>query len=407
MVDAKKDKQIWAENYDREIQDIFAVQSDIAGRIAEALKITLLFSEKKDIERVATENTEAFKLYLKGRYHWNERSREGNDKAVKCFEAAINLDPKYALSYAGLADCYLIYSDYGWMRPTEGYPNVKEYSLKAIEIDPRLAEPHASLGWLYTCYEWKWQEAENEFKRATELKPSYATAYLWHALFLSFVGRSREAYDQIERAEQLDPLSRVIGFYRAYVLLIMGRREEATEQCKRVIQANPDYADAHRLLGFLHYMDSRTDEAVEEAKKAMEISGSDAFMRGELASMLGLIHRGDEANKILEELKVLSKTTYVPSVEIAQVLLSLGRTDEALEYLEKVDQDRSSRVLFFRTWPWFSEFRKDPRWISFERRMGLQAQVRCLGKMPQETKRRNYLRFRAPTCRPRVCLIFS
>ena len=157
----------------------------------------------------------------------------------------------------------------------------------------------------------------------------------------------------------------------AYILSIMGRREEATEQCKKVIQANPDYADAHRFLGFMHYMNSRNDEAVEEAKKAVAISSGDAFMKGELGSMLGLIGRHDEANQILEELKNLSRTTYVPSVEIAQVLLSLGRTDEAFDYLGKMDEDRSSRVLFFRMWPWFSEFRKDPRWVSIERRMGL------------------------------------
>jgi tetratricopeptide (TPR) repeat protein len=150
----------------------------------------------------------------------------------------------------------------------------------------------------------------------------------------------------------------------------MGRREEATEQCKKVIQANPDYADAHRFLGFMHYMNSRNDDAVEEAKKAVAIS-SDAFMKGELGSILGLIGRRDEANQILEELKNLSRTTYVPSVEIAQVLLTLGKTDEAFDYLGKAEEDRSSRILFFRVWPWFSEFRKDPRWISIERRMNL------------------------------------
>jgi adenylate cyclase len=376
MVDAKLDKQLWAESYDREVQDIFAVHSDIAQRIAEALKIRLLPSEKTDIEKIVTESPAAHTLYLKGRYYWNQRSQDGNDKAAKFFEEAVKLDPKFALAYAGLADCYTIYGDYGWASPKEKYSKAREYSMKAIEIDPDIAEAHNSLAWVYTAHDWRWEEAEKEFSKAIQLKPSYATAHQWYALFLSFLGRYSEAYEQIKRASELDPLSRVIGFYLAYVLLMMDRREEAAEQCRSVIQANPEYADAHRLLGFVHYMEKRIDEAVEEAEKAVAISGGDAFMTGELASMLGLTGRRAEANQILERLNGLSKTTYVPSVEIAQVLLSLGRIDEAFEYLGKVDEDRSSRVLFFRTWPWFSEFRKDSRWVSVENRMGLSSMAK-------------------------------
>ena len=279
--------------------------------MAEALKIRLLSSEKSDMRR-PTEKTEAYQLYLEGRYYWNERSRDGIDKAVTYFQQSVKLDPNFALAYAGLADCYLVYSDYGWLKPGEGYPKVKEFSLKAIEIDPRLAEAHASLGWLYSTYEWRWLEAENQFRRAIELKPSYATAYQWYALFLAFVNRPTEALDQIKRAMELDPLSRIIGLNLGHILIILGDWEGATEQCKRMTEIHPDYADAHRSLGFAYYMDSRKADAVEEVKKAVVLSPSDPFMKGELGTLLGLVGRRDEASKILEELRALSKTTYVP-----------------------------------------------------------------------------------------------
>jgi TolB-like protein/predicted negative regulator of RcsB-dependent stress response len=382
MVDVKQDRPIWAESYDREIQDIFAIQSDIAEHVTQALKVRLLSSEKSDIEKRATENTEAYELYLKGRHYWNERSIEGNKRALAHFEKAVNLDSKYALAYAGLADCYLVYSDYGWLAPKEGYSKTHEYSLKAIEIDPRLAEPLATIGWFHTCYEWNWRTAEEKFKRAIELKPSYATAHQWYALFLSFVGRPGEAYDEIKRAEDLDPVSSVIGLNLAMILTNLGKRDAANAQCRKIVEASPDYADAHRFLGFTYYMNSKTDEALGELRKAVIISKGDSMMKAGLATLLGLVGKRDEANKILEELKTRSKISYVPSAEIAQVLLSLGRANEAFGYLEKVDADRSSRVLYIRLWPWLNEFRRDPRWISIEARMGLRTRTSVPGLEP-------------------------
>ena len=367
-VDVERDVHLWAESYDRDLRDIFAIQSDIAQQVAEALRIRLLPSEKSDIERRPTEKTEAYKLYLEGRYFWNARSRAGIDKAVTYFQRSVKLDSNFALAYAGLADCYLVYSDYGWLRPSEGYPRVKEFSLKAIEMDPRLAEAHASLGWLYSTYEWRWLEAKNQLLRAIDLKPSYATTYQWYALFLAFVNKPTEALDQIKRAMELDPLSRIIRLNLGHILMILRRWREAIEHCKRVVEAYPDYADAHRSLGFAYYMDSRISDAVEEVKKAVVLSSSDPFMVGELGTLLGLVGRRDEAGRILEELKALSKTTYVPSVEIAQTLLCLGKADEAFDYLRKIGEDRSSRFLYFRVWPWFEEFRKDSQ-MDFYRKL--------------------------------------
>ncbi len=377
MIDAMHDKHLWAESYDRELQDIFAIQSDIAERVAEALRIQLLSAEKKDIERRATENTEAYTLYLEGRHYWNERTREGNDNAVKYFEKAVKLDPKYALAYAGLADCYIIYGDYDWMEPKEAFPKAKGYISKAIEIDPRVAEPHASLGVLYNSYEARWQEAEKEFKQAIELKPSYATAHMWYGLLLAFMLRFNEAYDQIKRAGELDPLSWLVGINLGMVLLYMGKRRDAIEQFETVIKANAAHASIHNSLAFAYYLDSRTDEAINELKKAFALSGDDPDVKADLACILGFAGQRDEASRLYEELKELSKTTYVSKVKTAQVLFALERADEAFNYLDIAYDEKSittghgGALLDLRVWPWFSEARKDPRWATFEKRLGL------------------------------------
>jgi adenylate cyclase len=371
LVDAENEEHLWSENYDRELGDVFAIQSDVAERVAEALKAELLSSEKKDIERRVTENAEAYTLYLKGRYYWNERTRDGTDKAVKYFEEALKLDPKFALAYAGLADCHLVYSDYGWLRPRDGYPKAKEYASKAIEIDPRLAEAHASLGLFYAYYEWRWDEAEKEFQRAIELKPSYATAYHWYSHLLRIVGRSDEAYEQIKRAATLDPLSRIIGQNLAEDLLLIGKVAEAIEQAERVIEAYPDYAYVHVYLGFMYYFDSRTDESINEFRKALELSRGDPLYKANFAYLLGLVGRRDEANSIIDELKELSKTTYVDNGYLAVALFGAGSTDEAFSCLEKAYGERANSIPYIRVFPWFSGFRKDPRWASLEKRMRL------------------------------------
>jgi adenylate cyclase len=371
LVDAKSEEHLWSEIYDRELGDVFMIQSDIAERVADALKVELLSGEKKDIERRATENTDAYTLYLKGRYYWNERARNGIDKAVKYFEEAVKMDPKFALAYAGLGDCYLIYSDYGWLNPREGKPKAKEYVLKAMEIDPRLAEAHASLGMLDTYHEWRWDEAEKEFLRAIELKPSYATAYHWYSHLLRFTGRSDEAYEQIGRASALDPLSRIIGLNLGEDLLLIGKLAEAIGQMEKVIEAYPDYAYVHVALGFTYYVDSRTDKSISEFRKALELSGNDPLHKANFAYVLGLAGRRDEAERIIAELKEASKSTYVDNGNLAVALYSVGRTDEAFSYLEKAYEEREYSLAYIKVFPWYSEFRKDPRWASLERGMRL------------------------------------
>jgi TolB-like protein/Tfp pilus assembly protein PilF len=371
IIDPELDRHIWAENYDRTLEDIFATQVEIAQRVAGELKVKLLPGEKSRMSKEPTRSPRAHLLYLRGRACWNERTRSSTDKAIAYLEKAVELDPKYALAYSGLADCFAIAPDYGWLKPTEAYPRAREYAEKAISLDPGLADPHASLGNVCTNYDWKWEEAGREFKHAIQLKPSYATAYQWYTIFLVFMGRFNEAYDQIKHASKLDPLSRVIQLNIGEVLLHLGKNSEAVEQLQNVAKANPDWSYAHRVLGLACYMDSKQGRAFNELRKAVELSEGDPSEKATLACVLGLVGRRDEANGMIEDLIGLSKGAYVDKAQIASALFGAGRTDEAFGYLEKGYEERSDNILEFSQASWLKEARNDKRWKSLRVRMGL------------------------------------
>ena len=370
LIDTGNDEHLWSQDYDRRLENVFAIQREIAQSVAEVLKVRLLSGEKKSNEKKQTENTEAYTLYLKGRYYWNERVRDSNDKAVRCFEEAVKLDPNYALAYSGLADCYLIYSDRGWLSPREAVPKGKAYALRAVELDPRLAEGHASLG-LAFLQEWAWQEADREFEKAIELNPNYASAYQWYGVLLSLAGRYDEAKERTERASELDPLSTVIGGNLWLRLLILGNRDQAMEQFRRVVRLNPDSEQVHSLLSMIQLMDSRFEDSISEAEKASALLKGNLGLKSQLGFVYGMGGRKEQASQILNELKEAGKNEYVPSGWVAAVLFGLERRDEALEYLDKAFEEHSSSLFYFRSFPWFEKFRADPRWASLEKRMGL------------------------------------
>ena len=369
LIDTGNDEHLWSQDYDRRLENVFAIQREIAQSVAEVLKVRLLSGEKKSIEKRPTENTEAYTLYLKGRYYWNERVRDSNDKAVRCFEEAVKLDPNYALAYSGLADCYLIYSDRGWLSPREAVPKGKAYALRSIELDPRLAEGHASLG-LAFLQEWAWQEADREFEKAIELNPSYASAHQWYGVHLWMAGRYEEAKERTERASELDPLSTVIGGNLCVQLLTLGKRDQAMEQFRRVLKLNPDSREAHSLLSMIHLMDSRFEDSISEAEKASALLKGNLALKAQLGFVYGMSGQKEQADKILNEIKDAGKSEYLPSFWVATVLFGLARSEDAFEYMDKAFEERSIGLFYFRSFPWFEKFRADPRWVSLEKRTG-------------------------------------
>ena len=377
LVDPQTEEDLWTESYDRELEDAFAIQSEIARSVAEALRIQLRVVEKSDIERGATGNSEAYTLYLKGRYYWNERTKEAVDKAVKYFEQAAKLDSRYALAFAGLADCHVIYGDYNWMRPKEAFPKAREYALSAIEIDSRLAEPHISLGAVYNSYEGLWIRSEDEFKKAIELRPSNATAQIWYALLLSAMERFEDAYRWLERAGEFDPLSRLVRVNEGNVLIYMGRAEDAIAKLNELVRDEPNYSAAHVTLGWAFCLNSQTEEAIAELKKAASLSEGDLATKSELACLLGAAGRLKEANSLAPEILEPSPPQWITAMNRARVSFALQRVDEAFGYLESALEERSvfinhgSVLLDLKVLPFFGKAREDPRWEAFLRRSGV------------------------------------
>jgi TolB-like protein len=375
LINVADDEHLWAQNYDRNLDDIFAVQSDVAKQVADALKVQLFPNEKSNIEKKATESTEAYTLYLRGRYHWNATNdyptKEGFDKAVRYFQSAIALDPQFALGYAGLSDCYHYYGDYSFLKPAEAYPKAREYAIKAIELDPNLAEPHASLGAVLNHYYWDWKGSEKELVRAIELKPSYALAHLWYMVCLNATGRFKEAYEEAKRAAELDPLSKENRTHEICGLIYLGRVKEAVELAEKTVRKDPEYFWPHFGLGLSYFCDGRTEDAIAEQRKATTLSGNHPWQRATLAFFLGRAGKRDEAAAILKELVELSKTQSVWNTQLAEIHYSLGQRDEAFDCLERAYEEREFVIAEINYLPLDSDIRKDPRWASFQKRLGL------------------------------------
>jgi TolB-like protein/tetratricopeptide (TPR) repeat protein len=370
LIDAKNDKHLWTQSYDRDMTDIFAIQGDIAEQVAGALKVKLLSKEKEALEQKPTGSPESYSLYLKGRYFWNERTRDSVKKAIRYFEEAVRLDPNFALAYSGLADCYLILEDRGWASHAEAGPLTKGYAEKALELDSDLAEAHASLG-LVLDEQWDLTGAEKELKRAIALKPNYATAYHWYSSLLASMGKQEEALEFEKRALELDPYSSTFSQGLAIHLLLMGRAREAIAQFEKTVKADPGFDSVHFFKAWAHERVGDFDQAIEDAKKSAETQGNASLGKMSLAAIYARAGRREQATKLLEEIQTNPSGDYVSPAWVALVKFSLGENDEAFGWLNKAYQEHDGFLHDFREFPWCAEYRADPRWLEIERKMGL------------------------------------
>ncbi len=375
MIDAPRDKHVWSESYDRDLADIFAIQGDIALRVAAALKVRLLATETEDIERKPTESVEAYQLYLRGRYHYNRSGREDVARALELFRQAIERDPRCAVAFAGVSDCYHMGSHSNWFSPEEAYPPMKDFATNALKIDPRLAESHAALGAVYFHYDWKWREAEREFLRAIELKPSYAGAYDMYSYLLAILGRQAESYERAKRGAELSPQVLWIWLHARLgpmgTVLFPGKMEEAISLMQGVVKSHPDFLLALDCLAFAYYRASNSDKALAELRAAVSRSNGRPIFKADLAFLLALVGRKEEARTLLDELTEDSKHVYVSPVQRACIQFHLGNSDEAFASLETAFERRAIDLVDIRLVPEMSELRADTRWKSLENRMGL------------------------------------
>lgn len=362
---------LWAGTFDEKFTDIFSVQDSISEQVARALVPKLTGEEQERLTKRPTQNTEAYQLYLKGRYFWNKRTEEGYKRAIEYFEQALEKDPQYAQSYAGLADSHILVGVASGRPWKEMLRKAEAAAVKALEIDDTLAEAHTSLA-MFKAISGQDDYSEKEFKRAIELNPSYSTAHHWYSLFLAGRGRFDEGVREIKRAQELDPLSLIINTDVAWVFYFARQYDRVIEHCRRTLEIDPNFVQAHFNLGLAYEQKGMYDEAIEELQKAVILSKTSPGNLGELGRTYAVSGNRGEAMKILAQLKELSKLRHVHPQSIAVVYIGLGEKDRAFEWLEKAYEERDGWVTSLNVDPRVDSLRADPRFADLLRRVGLE-----------------------------------
>lgn len=373
LVDARDNRLLWGGQYNRKVSDFFAIQEEISRQISDTLRLQISAEDQKRLSKRQTESTEAYQAYLKARYYWNKRTQEAVKKGIEHFQEAIDLDPNYALAYAGIADSYIILGVYSSLPPAEAFTKAKAMALKALEIDDALAEAHTSLAYVRFRHEWNWSGAEAEYRRAIELNPNYATAYQWAALNRAAVGRLDEAIAEMKRAEAIDPLSLIINSNMEWVLYLARRNDDAIAHCRETLQIDSSFFATHKYLGLMYVQKGMYDEAITEYQKARDLSADDPHLIALIGHAHALSERRDKAKEALADLKALSNRRYVSPYSIALIYAGLGERERepAFAWLEKAYEDRSSLMIYLKVEPMLDSLRSDPRFADLLHRIGL------------------------------------
>jgi serine/threonine-protein kinase len=371
LVDVMADREVWGRQYNRKFSEIITVQEEIAKEVAQRLGLQPTSEEEKKLTKRYTGNPEAHQLYLKGRYAWDRRTAPALRQAAAYFQQAIDKDPGYALAWAGLGDCYSLYSLYGVLPPAEAVPKAKEAIAKALEIDDTVAEAHASLVWVKSTYDWDWVGAETEYKRTIELNPNYVEVLTYYSGPLMAMGRLDEALAIAKRREEIDPLSLINSAIVGRVLYLRRQYDEAIEQLQRVIDTDANFAQAHLYLGLAYEQKGMFEESIAEFQKGSSLSGGDPRMAAALGHACAVSGKKARAESVIAELTQQSSQRYVAPVEIAVIYVGLGEKEQAFEWLEKAYRDHSPWLIWLNVDPRFDKLHSDPRFADLLRRMGL------------------------------------
>jgi serine/threonine protein kinase/Tfp pilus assembly protein PilF len=371
LVDAVDGSQLWGEQFNRKMADIFAVEEEISKEISEKLRLKLSGEQKQKLTKRHTENADAYQEYLKGRYHWNKRTREGLLKGIEQFNKAIDIDPNYALAYAGLADSYNIIASYSSSPPSEAFPKARAAAERALSLDNTLPEAHISMAFVLFGYDWDWSEAEKEFKQALTLHPGYATGRLWHSLFLVAMGRHEEALAEMEKALELDPLSLPIHTNLGWLLYLGRKYDEAAKQLKKTLEMEPNFMLAHRRLSQVYAQKGMYQEAAAEFEKALALSGEDVETIAAQGFIQAISGNSEAAHKVLEQLQTLLCQRYVPAYFFAKIFIGLGEKEKAFAYLQQALEERYGLLAYMKVEPEMDGLRDDARFTELARRVGL------------------------------------
>ncbi len=371
LVNAADGYELWSEAYEREMDDIFAIQDDIARAIVTRLRGRLAGADAARQPRTpVVDDPEAYNLYLRGRFEWHRRSEDGLRRAVSFFQRAVEREPDYARAYAGLGDAYAVLGFYDYLPPDDAFPSAARAAERALQIDPDLAAAHATLGYVALYYDWDFPRSEVEFRRTIDLDPGYSTGRQWYANLLTAMGRFDEAVAEMRAAQDLDPLSRIANAALGWVLFHAGEHEAAVEQLRRTIELDPSFELAWLWRGQSLTELNRLDEALEDLQVYTNLSGGAAIGVASLSYTLARAGQPDSARSLLRGLE--ARGGYLPAYEIAKALEALGDRPAAIQQLETALQQRSHSMVFLAVDPQLRSMHDDPAYLRILREVGLQ-----------------------------------
>ncbi len=363
LVDAKENNNLWGQRYNRKIADLKLIHQEIANDVSNQLRLKLTGEEKRRVD--------AYQAYQKGRNAWAKRTDASIQEAIKYHEEAIRLDPNFALAWAGLADCYNMQVNYSFRQPKEAFPKAKEAAEKALVLDERLAEAHAARAYIAFQWEWNWQEAEREFRRAIDLNSDYGPAYQWYSSLLAAIGQNEKALSIARRAKELEPFSPIITSHYGWICYLVRQYDQTIQETNQILKLEPEFFAAHRYLGLAYEHQGKYEQAIAEFQKTIPQSRGSILLKSELAHAYAVAGQREEATKILAELEQLSTQRPVSPFFPALIHVGLGNQDRAITLLNKAYDERAERMIWLRADSRFDSLRKDPRFIDLLQRLGL------------------------------------
>jgi TolB-like protein len=366
LVDAKTGDQIWGEQYSRKLSDLVTLQAEIARDVSNKLRVKLSGADEQRLAKNYTANTQAYQLYLRGRFYWNKRTVKDIRKSIEFFQQAVALDPNYTLAYTGLADAHTVLPTYGGAASAEVVPKAREAALKALSLDDQLAESHISLGMILNYYDYDFAGAEREFRRAIELNPNSAAAHQFYGNLLTHLGRQEEAFAELRRALEIEPLSLIINRFYGLALLYARRYEESATQLKKTIELDASFVPAYDTLMNVYRLQGKHADSVEASANAEEALGNfeeaalmrESFAKGGWQGFLRAMTEKPQLNN--------RKSRYI----VATYHVELGEKDKALTELEKAYEDREFFMILLKVDPRLDPLRSDPRFAELMRKVG-------------------------------------
>jgi TolB-like protein/Tfp pilus assembly protein PilF len=371
LVNAESEGHLWSEDYDRTLEDVFAIQSDVAEHVAEALQLTLKPAEKTQIAKAGTGDVEAYNAYLRGLYHYNSWSNEGLEKSIEYFEQAIARDSDFAKAYAALAFSYDLQAEYGYLPPDEAFPKVKQAAHRALEIDATTAEAYTGLALAANYHDFDWVRADEGFRRALELNPNSVVTHDWYGVnYLSPMGRHEEAFAHGKRAKELDPLTPYIRVDLGWSYNHARWYDEAIAECEQIPEIDPNFYFTYWCLGFAYWQKDMLEEAVAAYERGVELEPHDLGLKADLAIVYADAGRKTQTQKILEEFEEKARREYVPPYMLAMAHMAVGDLDGTFAWLDKMFEERSPILIWMNEHARYDRLRGDPRFQELLRKIG-------------------------------------